>query len=496
VSEPNDHRSAKSLTQSDMLHAWIFPIAAALIVSAIMMIERLQVDWTADCTLSSNSDCDTDIFANLFAWLPAAFTYAIFHILGARRLIETSSPVKSALKRGVGIVVYAALQLLPVPGWYLFYAGVAGGILISLTVIGLLIAPLVGVLTAGFCAGLILAAFVGAPLLQMTGKQLWALFWNYGLGATFGTLILSLGQAAFDPAFIYLAQPQHPWLTILGALATILAVGIVMSWWGLRAWRRAGLVQYEQGLQIKDLSIVATLGALLILPSHILVQNKITVFGKDGERFPALAGVLRGNKPAIDTPFVLGGLNYVGQRRYVERREVVQRSRMQYTVLNKGQANEVTESATVYDSFVQWQMTDIASPPHEYILVTADQSSRMVEQECLSDATTVETFCVIPSPPYRDELKKAFAVAEDEDGFLLSEKAPDASLGVRIAAQTADVRDRKTWELIYCRLNLVNVTSAKFSASQIIPCNADWVSIANALRTRLEADFNVVQPKP
>lgn len=496
MSDLNDQHRAKILNSSTIWKVWLRPVHAALIVMVIMMIERLQVDWTADCSLSGGNACDADVFANVFAWLPTALTYAVFHIWGARHLVESSPGIKADLKRGAGIVVYTALQLLPIPGWYLWYAGLAGGFVISLTVIGLIVAPFVGAMTAGFCAGLVLAAFAGPPLNGMTGTQLKRFFWNYGLGGGFAALLLAVGQVIFDPAFAHFARPENPWLTATGALATILAVGVVMSCFGVRAWRRAELVEGEQSLQLKHFGWTAALAALLIVPSHLMVKNSVTVFGKDGERFPLLAGVLRGNKPAIDTPFVLDGLNYVGQRQYVERREIIQRSRMQYTVLNKGKANEVNEGTTVFDGFVQWQLTDIASPQGEYILITADQSLRMVVQECMPDLTAAETFCVRPSPPERDNLKKTFAIAEEEDGFLLSEKAPDASLGVRIAAQSPDVRDKKTWKLTYCRLNLVNVTSAKFSASQIIPCDADWVSVAKALRTRLEGDFAVVQPKP
>jgi hypothetical protein len=496
VSNTNTQSGSASPTPRDFSKAWVRPFIAALIVTALLIVERLQVDWSADCSLSGGSACDTDAFANVFAWLPVALTYAVFHIWGARHFTERTSPLKIGLKRSAGIAVYTALQLLPVPGWYLWFAGIAGGFIISLTVIGLVVAPAVGAMTAGFCAGLILAAFAGPPLKGMTGKQLKPFFWNYGLGGGIGALILAVGQVIFDPAFAYLAGPENPWLTATGALATILAVGVVMSYFGERAWRRAGLVESEQSLQLKHLGWAAALAALLIVPSHFMVKNNVTVFGKNGERFPLVAQVLRGNKPAIDTPFLLGGLNYVGRREDVERREIIQRSRMEHTVHNKGTASEVTESKTVYDGLTQWRLTDKTSAPGEAIYVTADRSAQMIEQECLPDVSVGDTFCVRSDAVERDNLKKTFAIAVEEDGFLLSEKVPEALLGVRIAAQTPDVRDKKTWKLTYCRLNLVNVTAAKFSAHQVIPCTADWVSTARALRRRLEGDFAAIQSKP
>lgn len=496
LSDVNEAASAQIQNTRNIWKAWVLPIAAALIVTAIMMIERLQVDWSADCTLAGNGACDDDLFANLFAWLPAALTYAVFHIWGARELTVRTQPILSGLKRLVGIAVYVGIQLLPVPGWYLWYAGLAGGFLITLTVIGVVVAPFVGAMTAGFCAGVLLAAFAGPALNGLQGKQIKHLFWNYGLGGAFGALILSVGQFVFDPAFGHVAGPQNPWLTAFGALGTVLAVGVVMSSFGYSGWQRAKLLHNTRGLGFQHLWWVVALAALLVLPTHFMVKQSLTVFGRDGFPVPVIASALRGNKPAIDTPFVLGGLNYVGRREDVERREVIQRSRMEYTVLNKGTAKEVTESKTVYDGLEQWRLTDKTSSLGESVYITADQSSRMTEQECLPDITAGESFCVRPEPVERDDIKKTFAIAEDEDGFLLSEKARDASLGVRIAAQTPDVRDKKTWKMIYCRLNVVNVTSANFSAHQVIPCTADWVATAKAMRTRLEGDFRAVQPKP
>ncbi len=489
MSDVNEAASTQIQNTRNIWKAWVLPVAAALIVTAIMMVERLQVDWSADCTLAGNGACDDDMFADLFAWLPAALTYAVFHIWGARILTVRTQPILSDLKRLVGIAVYVGLQLLPVPGWYLWYAGLAGGFLITLTVIGLVIAPFVGAMTAGFCAGVLLAAFAGPALNGLQGKQIKHLFWNYGLGGAFGALILSVGQFVFDPAFGHVAGPQNPWLTALGALGTVLAVGVVMSSFGYSAWQRAGLLPDTRGLGFQHLWWAVALAALLVLPIHFMVKQNMTVFRRDGFPVPVIAAALRGNKPAIDTPFVLGGLTYVGRREDVERREVIQRQWMEYTVLNKGTVSEVTESKTVNDGLEQWRLTDVTSSIGEPVLITADQSSRMVEQECLPDVAAGDRFCVRPEPVERDDIKKTFAVAEEEDGFLLSDKAPDASLGVRIAAQTPDVRDKKTWKMIYCRLNVVNVTSAKFSVSQVIPCTVDWVAQAKALRMRVESDF-------
>ena len=42
---------------------------------------------------------------------------------------------------------------------------------------------------------------------------------------------------------------------------------------------------------------------------------------------------------------------------------------------------------------------------------------------------------------------------------------------------------------LFCRLNLVSVTQAKFSVHQIILCDADWLAEARRVRTYVEGLF-------
>jgi hypothetical protein len=205
----NDQPNTKTLSAEQLWKAWVRPVLVALLVMVFMLIERLQVDWTASCSLQAGGSCEDDVFASFFAWLPAALAYAVFHIWGARHLVPDASPVR----RVVGIAVYLVPQLLP------------------------------------------------------------------------------------------------------------------------------------QGE-----------------PREMLLRN--------------------------------------------------------------------------------------------------------------------------------------VAIAESEDGFLLSNSAPDAALGLRIQSQSSDMRDRTSWKLIYCRLNLTHVTTAKFSVSQVIPCKADWISEARSLRQQLERDFLAAAAKP
>ena len=40
-------------TRSDIMRAGVWPTIFALVVTAVMIIERLQVDWTASCALQT-----------------------------------------------------------------------------------------------------------------------------------------------------------------------------------------------------------------------------------------------------------------------------------------------------------------------------------------------------------------------------------------------------------------------------------------------------------
>ncbi|MGL4490144.1 MAG: hypothetical protein ACRCU5_11950, partial [Rhizobiaceae bacterium] len=106
----------------------------------------------------------------IFGWLPVPLTDGIFHIWGARRLVEGAS-AKATLLRILAVGIFIAINLFPAPGLCLFYVGVAGGIGINLTVIGMVVAPVVGVLVTGFCAGLLLGLLAGMPTPSMNGPD-------------------------------------------------------------------------------------------------------------------------------------------------------------------------------------------------------------------------------------------------------------------------------------------------------------------------------------
>jgi hypothetical protein len=121
--------------------------------------------------------------------------------------------------------VFISINLFPVPGWYLVYGGIAGGFAITLTVIGFAIAPAVGVLVAGFCAGIILSLFAGPTLTFIKWAQWKTLLWGYDLGGALGAGALVLGQVMFDPALANTFGANMPWLTALGTLGTVLLLG-------------------------------------------------------------------------------------------------------------------------------------------------------------------------------------------------------------------------------------------------------------------------------
>ncbi len=379
--------------------------------------------------------------------------------------------------------------MLPIPGLFLMYIGAAAGIAAALTVVGLFVAPLVGVLAAGFVAGALLGLLAGPPLMSMPWRLWRKLLWGYGQAGTCGAMVLALGQIVFDPAFANTFGLAMPWLTALGTFATVLIVGVSTSLLAWRGWIRAGLLKVQPKTLLPAFRSPAAVAVLLSVPTQVMIAEGHTIFRPDGNPFPVLASILRGGKPHPPTTLTFAGLTYVGPRDHVVRRGVLLRSHQKTTLVDRGASGAANWSAEVDDSFEQWQLADVSRVGAENIFITADKSALQVTYECEPGFVAGQEFCSRPDPVYREHLNKAFLVALQEDAFLLTSDAPNAVLGIRFDARKPQEPDRRTRARLYCRLNLTAVTEARFSVMQIIPCDADWVMIALDLRARLERNF-------
>jgi hypothetical protein len=481
----------ENLTSRDILQAWALPIMASLVVAAVLIVERTQLDWTVQCSALGPNACWNAPFNELFAWLPVAITFGAFHIWGARRLLPAPAATSDLLIRALAVGLFVAVNLLPAPGFYLLLVGVGAAFVITLTVVGVFVAPAVGALASGFVAGLLLGVLAGPSLKSLPWRGWRTLLWGYGLGGALGALVLALGQIAFDPAFANTFGLDMPWLTALGTLGTVLVVGVTTSLLAWRGWLRAGLLPPVPRPAPTAFAWPMGLAAMLIVPAHVMIAEKHTLFRRDGMPLPVLANLLRGGKPAPPTTLTLAGLTYVGPRGDVARREVISRSRMETTRVNRGASGWANVGVTVHDRLEQWQLADLSRVRAENIFITADKSALQVTYECEPGLVAGQEFCSRDSE--HPQQNRTFAIALDEGLFLRSSDLPDAALGIRFDSRKPPTADKRTQARLYCRLNLTGVTDAKMSVMQIVPCDADWVMLAVKLRERLERDF-VVKP--
>ena len=386
---------------------------------------------------------------------------------------------------------YFAIHVFPIFGWYFFYVGLAAGFLISLTVVGLIVAFPFGAMAAGFAAGLLLALAAGPSFRSVDHAGWKRLLVYYGSGSALGTLALIGGQALFDPAFGHLAGPDRPWLTAAGALSAVALSCIVVSVAALKANFPSIKVLGDRGVT----SAVATIGvaaAVLVLPVHLMVRNSAIVFQQNGGLFAPVATYFRGNKPPVAATLTLAGLRYIGPRSAILEREIISRSRMETTTLHKGTAEEVNVGSTVYDPFQQWRIKAPDTPERESMYVIADTGGIQQRLYC-SPAVNDRQVCLVspypPIPPEMSEQTRALAY-DGEDGYELLGAAKNASLAIRYVTTTrVEGSSEPSWGRLYCRLNLVNVTKAALSVHQIIPCNADWVAEEVRMRAYVEGLF-------
>lgn len=480
-------------TNADIMRAGVWPTIAALVVTAIIMIERMQVDGSASCSLQSASNpdaCGDQFFSKLAPLMPAAFAFGLAHIIGAASLYANTTSRFSRAERAAKFFAYGALHLWPAFGWYLFYAGLAGGFLVSITVIGLIVAIPVGVLTAGFASGLVLALAAGPSLVAPEGSRWRRLLGHYGASAAAGAFLLWVG-AFFVGIPVTGSKAVGPWFPALGSLA-MTALACCLTWFAaVRAasptpstlWRP----QYRTAL-----ARIAAVSLALAFASDVMVRNALTVFPQSGGLLAPVAAYLRDYRPPYSSGISLAGLRFVGARERVLSREMTSRSRMVTTTLDKGTPDERNVGSTVFDDYVNWRIEPSGSDKSEAIEIVADGGG--VKRDLYCKATTDGRSCTSePDLPVAADVKEqtvTLALDIDEE-FEFLESVPNAALGSRWDNRTrGENTDRKTWKKLYCRLHLVNVTTAALSVHQVIPCNADWVAEEKRVRADVEGMFS------
>jgi hypothetical protein len=481
------------LTKAELMRACVWPTIVAMIVMAVLLVERLQVDWTADCSLRVDNPaaCGDAFLGSLFAWLPAAFAFGLAHIIGAASLYDRPLTGPVLGERAAKFMAYAAIHIFPAFGWYLFYAGVGGGFLISLTVIGLIVAIPFGALVAGFVAGVLLAVAAGPSVMSMDKAAWKRLIKFYGLGGAFGTLVLSGGQALIDPGFGFLAGADRPWLTALCALTvTALSCGLL----GAAALKASGRssVLLQQRVMVSGLARIASVAIVLSVPVHLMVLNGVTVFGDGGGPLASIASLFRDHKPPLSGSLSLAGLKFTGPRAALRTREITLRSRMVTTTLHAGTPQEVNHGHTVNDPYVMWLLAPPSIASNESVYVVADSGGVKTKMQCWPEPGARTTCSLSPGFPLKTgtaEQTRTLAMDIDEE-FEFVDGIDNAALSYRWDNRTrGDETDVAKWKRLFCRLHVLGVTKAAFSVSQIVPCDADWPAEAIQVRSYVEGLF-------
>jgi hypothetical protein len=481
-------------SRTDKTAIWasgVLPTIIALVAAAVLLIERLQVDWTAGCSLQSGVDaCSKDYLATFFSWVVVAFAFSLAHIYGAGRLHDDPHTRAARLERGGKFLAFAGFTVFPFFGWYLIYVGVAAGFLAAVTIVGLVVAPLVGVLAAGFASGALLGLAAG-PSFAVAGTNWKRLITYYGCGAALGTVVLTGGQLLFDPAFQALSAAVPAGVSALGAMASV-ALSCTLVWAAVFKAVTPSPPLWERSEFRSGVMIIAAVGATLVLPVHLMVQNGVRLFPATGGVFAPVATFIRGGRPPAGQELVFAGLRYTGPRPAIQARETTTRQRMEWVTLDKGTPRERNSGSTVYDAFLQWRIAPNSPPDSEALYLIADVGGEKKELHCQALSNGRELCLVSPTAPIKPEFSeqvRALAYS-GEEGYEFEAGMPHASLAMRyenrgiVKGTSEDV-----WPRRYCRLNLVSVTRAGFSAHRIIPCDADWPAEAKRVRAYIEGLF-------
>jgi hypothetical protein len=472
--------------------AGIIPTLAALFVTALQIIERAQVDWTADC--GAPGVCENvqkgEFFAEFLGWLPAIFVFAVLHAALRRypSRIEVSRPDRIAR-----VLVFIGVSIYPLVGWYMALAGAAAGVLAAITVIGLVVAPVVGIIGATWFGGLVLGVAAGPSF--SAGWAVWKrVLLRYANTSAIAGTVLAGGYGLFDLQFSLIAG-VYPWLDALGLLLITALVCCIVWIMTFDAGEivsaripRPFLTRVSAGLAV--VAAVLTLPVILIVHAGLKPMNLTGNWGSEAVTY------IRGYKPPLTRTLQLAGLDYVGARNLVTLQSREGRDRMVTERLNVGTPQQMNIGRSETYSVVSWRMV----PPlkgQEEIHIVADDGGEMKELNCLAPTAGRQT-CYRDNVDASDRGPKPLQrmmTFQSEDAFEFLDDLPDAYFGINFskALKLNGVRmidgPRR-----YCRLGLVNVTSARLSVHQIVPCDQPWKEQAIRVRTYVESLFK--RPNP
>ncbi len=478
------------------MRAGVWPTIAALIVAAVMIIERLQVDWTASCALVTNvpQSCGLKFYESLFSLLLPSFAFALAHIAGAAGLYPGGGTRLALLERAGKFAAFFAIIVFPAFGWYLFYVGLAAGFLISVTVVGLVVAPLVGAMAAGFASGALLALAAGPTVRSLDNAGWKRLVWHYGWASAVGPIALFggplLAHNLIEPnqASVQTVTLSAVALTGLAAVAFSSSIVWVAA---LKAARPSVTILQQQAVR-SGLTLIVAVTVALVVPVQLMLGAGLKVFPPDGGLLTPISSFVRGYKPPIAATLELAGLRYVGPRTVIHERGLTSREFQFMTKRFEGTPREVNVSETRHEALHEWLIRDPDPRGEEKLHIIAASGGEPYALYCQRAEPGREHCTVSPDLPLQPgTTQKTVNVAFKEgDRYEFIDGLDNASLFIRWDLRKGGVaRSGDPYPRLYCRLNLVAVTTAALSVHQIIPCDADWAAEAMRVRTYVESLF-------
>jgi hypothetical protein len=467
-----------------VMSAGVVPTVVALVVAAIMIIERLQVDWTASCALVANvaQPCGLQFYEQLFSLLLPSFAFAVAHIIGAAGLYSGGGTSRVRGERAAKLAVFTAIHVFPAFGWYLFYVGVAAGFLISITIIGLVVAPLVGAMAAGFVSGTLLALAAGPSPRTLDSNGWKRLVWFYGWASALGPIVL------FGGPLLALGLLTPVVITCLAAVA----VSSSLVWVAALQASQPSLKILQQPTVRAGLTLVAAAAIVLVLPVHLMVSSGLKVLPPDEGFFAPLSSFVRGHKPPIATTLELAGMRYLGPRAAILERGLTSREYQLTTKMFEGTPRETNYSETRREPLHEWLIRDPDPRNEEKIHVIAASGGEPYELYCLRTLPDRDHCTVSPDRPVQPDTSKAirYVAYKEGDRYEFLDGLKHASLYIRWDLRKGRAPNSgEPFPRLFCRLNLVSVTKAAFSVHQVIRCDADWPAEAKRIRGYVESLF-------
>jgi MFS family permease len=294
-------------TWRDVVTVGVLPTVAALLVTAVLLIERVQTDWSLSHSIHVPASRAGLGFA---PWFLPLFAFAVCQIAFGGGVFERTKTAVGYVGRWTRALAFAGFFMLPAFAGPITWTGFIVGLLAAMTIIGFWVIPIVSPAAAGGVFGVALSLGLRPMSDTLTDPNGHKFVWRVCKASMLAGIVVFLTQLAVDVGTSGTFMPRlanallvtAPSLGLMLGLAAV-TIACCLIWYAVLAstWPSGdsfSLQVVRRGFAVSALAAIA-IGIVAITT----VSCRVTVFGPTASS--PIGSWLRQGNPRLHDPKIV-----------------------------------------------------------------------------------------------------------------------------------------------------------------------------------------------